>query len=40
MGEPKLVPHIEEILARAREEKDERTEELAERFLRKVRNEK
>ncbi len=35
-GEPKLVPHIEEILARAREENDERTEELAERFLRKV----
>ena len=34
-GEPKLVPHIEKILARAREEKDERTEELAERFLKK-----
>jgi hypothetical protein len=35
-GEPALTPHIETILARAREEKDERTEELAERFLRKA----
>ncbi len=35
-GEPTLVPHIEKILARAREENDERTEELAERFLRKA----
>ena len=35
-GEPTLVPHIEKILARAREENDERTEELAGRFLRKA----
>jgi len=32
-GEPKLRPHVERILARARKEKDERTEQLAERFL-------
>ncbi len=35
-GEPKLVPHIEAILATARDENDERTEELAERYLKKV----
>ncbi len=35
-GEPKLVPHIEAILGRAREEQDERTEELAGRFLQKA----
>ncbi len=35
-GEPALTPHIDTILARAREEKDERSEELAERFLRKA----
>ena len=35
-GEPKLVPHVEHILARAREEHDDRMEELAERFLKKV----
>ena len=35
-GEPKLVPHIEKILARALEEKDDRTEQLAGRFLLKV----
>jgi hypothetical protein len=33
-GEPKLKPHVERILARAREEGDERMEQLAERFLR------
>ena len=35
-AEPTLVPHIEKILARAREENDERTEELAERYLKKA----
>jgi hypothetical protein len=33
-GEPKLKPHIERILAQARAEKNERLEQLAERFLR------
>ena len=33
-GEPKLRPHVELILARARAEKNERLEQLAERFLR------
>lgn len=33
-GEPKLKPHVEHILARARAEGDERLEQLAERFLR------
>ena len=33
-GEAKLRPHVEQILARARAEKDERLEQLAERFLR------
>ena len=33
-GEPKLRPHVERILARAREEKNERAVQLAERFLR------
>ena len=32
-GEPKLRPHVERILAQAREEKNERLEQLAERFL-------
>ena len=32
-GEPKLRPHVERILARARTEHDERLEQLAERFL-------
>ena len=36
-GEPKLAPHVERILARAREQKNERLEELAERFLRRAR---
>ena len=35
-GEPKLVPHVENILARTREEHDDRMEELAQRFLKKV----
>jgi hypothetical protein len=33
-GEPKLRPHVERILARARAEGNERLEQLAERFLR------
>ena len=33
-GERKLRPYVEKILARARAEKDERLEQLAERFLR------
>ena len=33
-GEPKLRPHVEKILKRARTERDERLEQLAERFLR------
>jgi hypothetical protein len=33
-GEPKLKPHVERILATARAEKNERLEQLAERFLR------
>jgi hypothetical protein len=32
-GEPKLRPLVERILAEARAEKDERLEQLAERFL-------
>jgi hypothetical protein len=32
-GEPKLRPYVEKILARARKEKDERLEQLAERYL-------
>jgi hypothetical protein len=35
-GEPALAPHVEHILTRAREEHDDRTEELAERYLRKA----
>jgi hypothetical protein len=38
-GEPVLRPHVERILAQAREEGDERTEQLAERFLKKSREE-
>lgn len=33
-GEPRLHPHVTRILARARDEGDERLEQLAERFLR------
>lgn len=33
-GEPRLRPHIQRILDRAREERDERLEQVAERFLR------
>jgi hypothetical protein len=33
-GEPKLKPEIEQILARARAEGNERLQQLAERFLR------
>jgi hypothetical protein len=32
-GEPKLRPHVERILARARAQKDDRMEQLAARFL-------
>ncbi|MEO8576310.1 MAG: hypothetical protein ABI556_06415 [Gemmatimonadales bacterium] len=32
-GEPKLKPHVMDILERVREEKDERMIQLAERFL-------
>jgi hypothetical protein len=32
-GEPRLRPHVERILAGAREEGNERMEELAQRFL-------
>ncbi len=35
-GEPSLVPHVRVILARAREEKNDRLEQLAERFLRRA----
>ncbi len=33
-GETKLRPHVERILAEARAEKDDRLEQVAERFLR------
>jgi hypothetical protein len=33
-GEPKLRPHVQRILARARTDGDDRLEQLAERFLR------
>ncbi|HET7789425.1 MAG TPA: hypothetical protein VFK78_01370 [Gemmatimonadales bacterium] len=33
-GEPRLRPHVERFLQQAREEKNERLEQLAERFLR------
>lgn len=33
-GEPKLKPHVERVLAQARAERNERLEQLAERFLR------
>lgn len=33
-GEPRLKPYVEAILARARQEGDERLTQLAERFLR------
>ena len=33
-GEPTLAPHVRRILAEARAAKDERLEQLAERFLR------
>lgn len=33
-GEKKLRPYVEKILRRAKEERDERLEQLAERFLR------
>ena len=33
-GEPKLHKHVRRILERARKERDERLEQLAERFLR------
>ena len=33
-GEPKLRPHVQRLLARARAESDDRLEQLAGRFLR------
>lgn len=33
-GEPRLRPHIERLLTRARRDGDDRLEQLAERFLR------
>ena len=33
-GEPRLHPHVRAILERARRERDDRLEQLAERFLR------
>ena len=33
-GDPRLHPHVMRILERARRERDERLEQLAERFLR------
>lgn len=32
-GEPRLFPHVERILEQARRERDDRLEQLAERFL-------
>jgi hypothetical protein len=34
-GEPKLRPHVEQVLTEARASGDERLEQLAERFLRR-----
>ena len=39
-GEKKLVPHVKRILSAARKEGDERTVELAERFLKTVNGER
>jgi hypothetical protein len=33
-GEPKLRPYVEELLAQAEREKDDRLEQVARRFLR------
>jgi hypothetical protein len=33
-GEPRLAPHVQRLLERAREQRDERLIQLAERFLR------
>jgi hypothetical protein len=35
-GEPRLRPHVERILERARAESDDRLEQVAERFLRQL----
>lgn len=35
-GDPRLKPHIDTILAKALERNDERLEQLARRFLRKI----
>lgn len=35
-GEPRLRPHVERILAQAREERDDRMVQLAERYLRQL----
>jgi len=39
-GEPALVPYVLELLETARREKNERAEQLAERFLRNARSER
>ncbi len=39
-GDPKLKPHVEQILAKAQERDDERLESLARRFLRKAESSK
>lgn len=33
-GDPRLAPHVERVLERARREHDDRLEQVAERFLR------
>ncbi|HET8649315.1 MAG TPA: hypothetical protein VFL95_04685 [Gemmatimonadales bacterium] len=35
-GEPRLVPHVRELLAQARADQNDRLEQLAERFLRRA----
>jgi len=35
-GESSLLPHVESILVRAKEQQDERIEQLAERFIRRA----
>ena len=39
-GDPALFTHVERILAEAREDRDDRLEQLAERFLNAVRGER
>lgn len=35
-GEPKLIPHVERLLADARKRRDDRLEQVAERFLKRA----